>query len=63
MQFLASLDSRKLRSFFESEYDKHKNIHNPLVNWDNQKLTKVRMSNILFCLGGKILTQFLSRIA
>ena len=40
LERIAGMDNLTLKSFFESEYDKHKNLHNPIVNWDNQKLTK-----------------------
>ena len=52
-----------LRDYFESTYDLHKNVHNPLVNWDNQRLTKTRCGVILKCMGSRTLTMFLSRLA
>jgi Fanconi-associated nuclease 1 len=57
------MDNLKLKAFFEDAYDRHKNVHNPLVNWDNQKLTKVRMASILKCMGAKVITMFLARLA
>ena len=63
LDLLSKMDGNRLKSLFESEYDKHKNIHNPLVNWDNQKLTKARMATILKCMGPKVITMFLSRLA
>jgi len=44
---LVTMDPVQLKAFFENEYDRHKNLHNPLVNWDNQKLTKARMATII----------------
>ncbi len=40
LEMIAKLETAQLKSFFESEYERHKNKHNPIVNWDNQKLTK-----------------------
>ena len=57
------MDIVQLQTYFEGQYDLHKNVHNPLVNWDNMKLTRQRMSTILRCMGAKVLTMFLSRLA
>jgi Fanconi-associated nuclease 1 len=40
LEMIAKLETAQLKAFFESEYERHKNKHNPIVNWDNQKLTK-----------------------
>ena len=46
-----------------SEYDKHKNFHNPIVNWDNSKLNRDRMASIAFCMGGKLIGMFFQKLA
>lgn len=46
-----------------SEYDKHKNYHNPIVNWDNIKLTKQRMASIAYCMGGPLIAMFFKKLA
>lgn len=60
---ISQFTSSQLRDYFEKQYDLHKNTHNPLVNWDNMKLTKLRMSTILKCMGSRVLTMFLSKLA
>ncbi len=35
LERLAKMDNLTLRGFFEKEFDKHRNLHNPIVNWDN----------------------------
>lgn len=32
---IRQMDSSELKNFFDTEYEKHKNLHNPIVNWDN----------------------------
>lgn len=63
LEQIAKMNCLELRDYFEAQYDLHKNVHNPLVNWDNMKLTKARMGTILKCMGAKVLTMFLSRLA
>lgn len=63
LEKIGSMDNLTLKNFFESEYDKHKNLHNPIVNWDNQKLTKQRCSSILGCMGSRVLCMFLEKLA
>lgn len=46
-----------------TEYDKHKNTHNLLVNWDDAKLTKLRMASIAYCMGGKLIAMFFRKLA
>jgi fanconi-associated nuclease 1 len=60
---IAGMDGPALKIFFESEYERHKNLHNPIVNWDNQKLTKQRCSSILGCMGSRVLCMFLEKLA
>jgi len=62
LNMLALMDPPKLKAYFEDQYDKHKNLHNPLVNWDNLKLTKQRMATIAGCMGARVLCMFLSRL-
>lgn len=63
LELISNLAPLRLKSYFEQEYEKHKNVHNPLVNWDNLKLTKARMATILSCMGSKVLVMFLSKLA
>ena len=60
---LSRLNNEELRQYFGVEYDRHRNKHNPFVNWDNQKLTKQRLSTIIACMGAQVLCQFLKRLA
>ena len=53
----------ELKQYFLLEYEKHRNTHNMLVNWDAAKLTKQRMSSILFCMGGPLTAMFFTRLA
>jgi len=53
----------QIKQYLSSEYDKHKNYHNPIVNWDNLKLTKDRMSSIAYCMGGPLLTMFFTKLS
>ena len=57
------MDCLELRDYFEHQYDLHKNVHNPLVNWDNMKLTKQRCGVVLKCMGARVLVMFLGRLA
>jgi len=52
----------ELKKYFEDEYEAHRHKHNPLVNWDNPKLTKARMATILSCMGAKTLCMFLAKL-
>jgi Fanconi-associated nuclease 1 len=63
LEKLKAMHPLELRRYFEDEYEKHKHKHNPLVNWDNPKLTKTRMGTILSCMGSKVLCMFLGRLA
>lgn len=63
LDMLSKMDGLKLKTYFEDQYELHRNVHNPLVNWDNQKLTKARMASIIKCMGPKLLTMFMSRLA
>jgi Fanconi-associated nuclease 1 len=63
LEKISRLTNMQLKEYFEELYEKYRNVHNPLVNWDNQKLTKQRMAVILKCMGARILTMFLSRLA
>jgi len=60
---LARMDMKSLKAYFEQEFERHKNKHNPIVNWDNQKLTKQRCSTILGCMGSRTLCMFLEKLA
>ncbi len=53
----------EIKEYMISEYDKHKNFHNPIVNWDNIKLTKQRMGSIAYCMGGLLISMFFSKLA
>lgn len=35
IESLARMDNKTLKAYFEQEYERHKNKHNPIVNWDN----------------------------
>lgn len=63
LEQISKMNCLELRDYFEHTYDLHKNVHNPLVNWDNLKLTKQRCGVILKCMGAKVLTMFLKRLA
>eukprot|EP00347_Sterkiella_histriomuscorum_P003951 403362310 len=53
----------QIKEYLISEYDKHKNFHNPIVNWDNIKLTKQRMGSIAYCMGGPLIAMFFKKLA
>ena len=63
LEMISKFNAVQLQVYFEQEYELHKNTHNPLVNWDNLKLTKARMSTILKCMGAEVLTMFLTKLA
>ena len=63
LELIAKMDNLQLKRYFEAEYERHKNVHNPVVNWDNQKLTKQRLSAILGCMGAQVLIMFLEKLS
>ena len=63
LELISKMDNQQLRRYFEAEYERHKNVHNPVVNWDNQKLTKQRLSTILGCMGATVLSMFLEKLS
>lgn len=52
-----------VKTYFLKEYEKHKHFHNMLVNWDNMRLTPQRVSAIAYCMGGKLIKMFFSKLA
>lgn len=57
------MERDQIKEYFSSEYEKHKNVHNLLVNWDAQKLTRQRMASIAYCMGGKLIVMFLKKLS
>ena len=53
----------EIKEYFISEYEKHKHIHNLIVNWDHCKLTCSRLATILYCCGPKLVCMFFKYLA
>ncbi len=53
----------EVKKYFLSEYEKHKNFHNMLVNWDNLRLIPPRVASIAFCMGGPLIAMFFKKLA
>ena len=60
---IENMDRDEIKEYFSSEYEKHKNVHNLLVNWDAQRLTRQRMASIAYCMGGKLIVMFLRKLS
>ncbi|TNV86135.1 hypothetical protein FGO68_gene15788 [Halteria grandinella] len=63
LQRLRLMSNQQIKDYFMKEYEKNKGFHNILVNWDNLKLTPFRMAAIAYCMGGKLLAMFFSKLA
>lgn len=52
-----------MKEYFLKMYEEHKNYHNLLVNWDNQRLTAPRVASIAYSMGGRLLAMFFEKLA
>jgi len=63
LERIASMSREEIKAYFMQEYDKHKNFHNMLVNWDNQRLIPQRVASIAYCMGGKLIAMFFRKLS